>query len=82
VDRLIIGLPLLPSGKEGAQAQHVRGIAETLEKSGIAVTLLDERYSSPRTKSADPDAAAALNLLQTITSSHLTSPPEKGERVG
>jgi len=63
IDRLIVGLPLLPSGEEGAQAQLVLSIVEQMKARGWPVTLKDERYTTPRTKSADPDAIAALNLL-------------------
>jgi len=63
IDRLIVGFPLLPSGQEGAQSDFVRSVAEQLEERGWPVTLKDERYTTPRGKSADPDAIAALNLL-------------------
>lgn len=65
VDRLLVGLPLLPSGAEGSQATWTRTIVRILTDCGYAVSLLDERYSTPRGKAADPDALAALNLLQT-----------------
>ncbi|MDD4287748.1 MAG: Holliday junction resolvase RuvX [Candidatus Peribacteraceae bacterium] len=63
IDRLIVGLPLLPSGQEGAQASLVHSIADQMQALGWPVTLKDERYTTPRGKSADPDAIAALNLL-------------------
>ncbi|MDO8468612.1 MAG: Holliday junction resolvase RuvX [Candidatus Peribacter sp.] len=63
IDRLIVGLPLLPSGEEGSQARLVRSVFEQMVSRGWSVTLKDERYTTPRGKSADPDALAALNLL-------------------
>ncbi len=63
IDRLIVGLPLLPSGLEGAQSDFVHSIAVQLQARGWPVTLKDERYTTPRGKSGDPDAIAALNLL-------------------
>ena len=63
VDRVVVGLPLLPSGEEGEQARFVRAIALRLEKEGLAVSLLDERYSTDRPSGYDKDAAAACHLL-------------------
>jgi len=63
IDQCIVGLPLLPSGQEGSQAAFVRSIAEQMRLRGWAITFKDERYTTPRGKSADPDAIAALNLL-------------------
>lgn len=63
IDELIVGLPLLPSGAEGAQARLVRAVAQQMQSRGWRVTLKDERYTTPRGKTADPDAIAALNLL-------------------
>lgn len=63
IDQLIVGLPLLPSGEEGAQSTLVRSIAEQMQSRGWHVSFKDERYTTPRGKSADPDAIAALNLL-------------------
>lgn len=63
IDRLIVGLPLLPSGERGKQARLVEEVAERMQERGWTVTLKDERYTSPRGKTDDPDAIAALNLL-------------------
>lgn len=63
IDRLIVGLPLLPSGEEGSQTRLVRSIVEQMLARGWPVTFKDERYTTPRGKSADPDAIAALNLF-------------------
>lgn len=77
IDQLVIGLPLLPSGDEGEQAQYVRTTSEQLKPLGLPMTFLDERYSSPRPlstasssedrqarKEVDPDASAASQLAQ------------------
>ena len=76
INRLLVGLPLLPSGEEGTQATFVRSVADAFLKAGIAVTFVDERYSTPRSgtlggkigqkfpASLDPDAAAACSLLE------------------
>lgn len=62
---LVIGLPLLPSGAEGAQAKTVRETVRCLQlPRSIAVHFLDERYTTPRHDSRDPDGAAACSLLQ------------------
>lgn len=63
IDTLIVGLPLLPSGAEGAQARLVRSIADQMSARGWNVTLKDERYTTPRHTTGDPDAVAALQLL-------------------
>jgi putative Holliday junction resolvase len=47
VKRIIMGLPLLLSGKEGRMAKLVRDFKEKLEsKIGIEVILVDERFTS------------------------------------
>lgn len=65
---IVIGLPLLPQGKEGEQAAYVRGIAGSLSALvSIPVTLVDERYTTGRkTTASDPDARAACELLSTV----------------
>jgi putative Holliday junction resolvase len=65
---LIVGLPRLPQGEEGSQAEHVRGIVDLLKKTlSIPVTLVDERYSSLGSpKGSDPDAKAACDLLTVV----------------
>ncbi len=67
IDELVIGLPLLPQGAEGEQATYVRRIATVCETTfGIPVTLMDERYSTPATRTSDPDAAAACAMLTVV----------------
>jgi putative transcription antitermination factor YqgF len=72
IDRVIVGLPLLPSGSEGSQSDFVRGVAEILERNGLSCSFLDERYTTPRHGESNGDAAAACNLLQTAFERDLT----------
>lgn len=76
IDHVIIGLPLLPSGDEGAQSQISRATGALLSGKGIAVSFADERYTSPRTSqhkhaiseaNYDGDAAAACSILSQKT---------------
>jgi putative holliday junction resolvase len=60
---LILGLPLLPSGSEGEQAEFVRECARELEAKNMRVVFLDERYTTDRSAESDGDAKAALELL-------------------
>ena len=72
IDRVIVGLPLLPSGVEGSQAAESRKIGMALQTAGITVDYRDERYTTPApsqhknalpTQKIDGDAAAACALL-------------------
>lgn len=70
IDRVIVGLPLLPSGEEGAQAAVSRRVGERIAQSGVAMEYRDERYTTPNStadgpppSSFDGDAAAACKLL-------------------
>ena len=65
IGRLIVGLPLLLSGKEGSQAKFVRDVMGKLNSLPVTVSFIDERFSTPSGKTGDPDAYAAWNLLQT-----------------
>ncbi|NOS66747.1 MAG: Holliday junction resolvase RuvX [Candidatus Peribacteraceae bacterium] len=71
-DRIVIGLPLLPGGTEGSQAQHSRKIGLLIEGMGFPTEYCDERHTSPRpsqhknalpTQKIDGDATAACSLL-------------------
>lgn len=64
IDLLIIGLPLLLSGEEGAQSTFVRFIGNRLEEAEIPVEYLDERYTTQKSGENDGDAKAACGLLQ------------------
>ena len=64
VDRVIIGLPLLPSGEEGEQVEYVRSFLPFLE--GIPYELVDERYTTPKGQNGDGDSHAACQILSVI----------------
>jgi putative Holliday junction resolvase len=69
IGKVIIGLPRLPSGKEGEQAEYVRSVAEKIRAFGVDIQFIDERYTSPRrgtSISYDGDAAAACEILSSI----------------
>src|SRR3989339_297232 len=65
IDTILLGWPLLPSGKEGAQVKIVRKVQEALTQAGLRIEVLDERYTTPRSGkiASDPDSAAACALL-------------------
>ena len=63
IDHIVVGLPLLSSGKEGVQAQRVRALLPSLAFLNARVSTLDERYSTVRNSPQDPDAMAAWEIL-------------------
>lgn len=65
IDEIVIGLPLLPSGTEGSQVQYVRNCGEQLQRRGVTVVFMDERYTTSKNTAFDGDARAACELLQT-----------------
>lgn len=75
IDRVIVGLPLLPSGEEGAQTKISRTIGDAIGVKGVAVQYADERYTTAGGKAHkhtvsqsefDGDAAAACELLNAL----------------
>jgi putative Holliday junction resolvase len=76
----VIGLPLDGNGDETPRSTEVRGVAAELAKrTGLAVEMVDERYStaaakraihemggSSRDRKADVDALAATIILQQV----------------
>lgn len=64
-DRIVLGLPLLPSGAEGEQAAYVRSVAHALSPLGLPIAFLDERYTTDKGAS-DGDAKAACEILLTF----------------
>lgn len=64
IDMLIVGLPLLPSGEHGKQADLVEEFAALLREKDIPFQFLDERYTTPSNPDIDPNAAAACDILQ------------------
>ncbi len=64
VTHIVLGYPLLLSGKAGAQCTEVDAVAHLLRQSGLYVDLCDERYTTPQDERLNPDASAALTVLQ------------------
>ena len=60
---VVLGMPLLLSGKEGKQAQYVKNIGEILRKNGVKVIYVDERYTTPKMIGIDKNSASACNIL-------------------
>lgn len=81
IEKLIIGMPLLPSGEEGSQVTFVKGIAAKLSALQLPIVFIDERHTTPTHRhpkkshhgppasAFDGDAAAAVALLQTYLES-------------
>jgi len=74
IEKIIIGLPKLPSGEEGEQASKVRLAAKQLEALSLPMVFVDERYTSQGTGSRldkrsvitgpiDDNAVAATHIL-------------------
>ena len=69
ITHIIFGLPLLPSGDEGHQAEIVRSVVSKMPiPSHISHIFIDERYTTPRGPHKDPDAAAACEILTVFLS--------------
>lgn len=62
INHIVVGLPLLSSGKEGMQARRIRALLPSLAHRGVRVATLDERHSTAHS-SSDPDAEAACMIL-------------------
>jgi putative Holliday junction resolvase len=92
---IVVGLPLLLSGGEGAAAEEARAFARQLaERSGLPVRLVDERLStveasrslrdagrSARTSRAVVDQAAAVVVLQAALDAERSSGSPPGVPV-
>ena len=73
---LVVGLPLLPGGTEGSQAELTRRSVEPLREKGVEVHFVDERYTTQRSREVGPrkasknpppedlNAAAACQILE------------------
>jgi putative Holliday junction resolvase len=82
VDRVVVGLPVGLSGREGPQAQEARAFAERLEALlAVPVETYDERYTTrlaQRTEGRAPeDSRAAAHLLTSYLRAR-----EQGPRAG
>ena len=72
VKRIIVGLPLTPSGREGQRARQVRDFVERLREflPGMEIILWDERYTTQEAlrrvgrRREDLDAVAAQIILE------------------
>lgn len=77
-ERVVVGLPRLTDGSESRQADKVRAFASALERSGLAVTFEDERFTTrlaaqelrrsglnktKRREKGRQDEAAAVHIL-------------------
>jgi putative Holliday junction resolvase len=63
IDEVVLGLPLLLSGEEGSQANIVIKFNERLQDKGISSSMIDERYTTPKSNELDKDAASACKIL-------------------
>ncbi len=63
IEEIVVGLPLLPSGELGSQAQWVQTIVQALQKGKTPVSVVDERYTTGTSSEIDQDAAAACKIL-------------------
>ncbi|MDQ7039273.1 MAG: Holliday junction resolvase RuvX [Aquificota bacterium] len=77
VERVIVGLPLTPSGREGRRAEEVRRFVDRLRETlpGVDIQLWDERYTTeealrrlsglpPKKRKELKDEIAALVILE------------------
>lgn len=65
IEALVVGLPLLPGGGEGAQSTLVReAVNELTQRTGLPVTFIDERYTTVNTPQTDKDAKSACEILE------------------
>lgn len=59
VDEIIVGLPITEAGEEGEGARRARSLATELEATtGLAVTTVDERYTSRMAETMMAEAGA------------------------
>lgn len=82
-DRVLVGLPLLESGEEGAQAAAARAFAGRLRaRVQLPVELHDERYTTRQAResarhgaSSDVDSLAAAHLLEAFLNTNKSEEP-------
>lgn len=59
VDEIIVGLPVTEAGEEGEPARRARNLAAQLEaRTGLAVTTVDERYTTRMAEKMMAEAGA------------------------
>ena len=92
VTRVVVGLPLLPSGDEGDVATRARDFGDRLAAHGLEVDYWDERLTSwqartdlgaagrrPQRASGEIDSAAARVILQDYLDARRNQPTSPGE---
>ncbi len=82
---VVLGLPLLPSGERGKQAELIDALATQL-RGTVEVALFDERYTTNRRGPVDPDAASACEILRTYLASEQSkaaakTPPKRSKKT-
>ena len=66
IDTLIVGLPLLPSGEKGSQANLVEAFFTEYPSTDLpTVHYVDERFTTTKDPHVDDNALAACTILQT-----------------
>lgn len=65
IDEVIVGYPLLLSGKPGSQVSFVERYIKKFKDLGIKCSSIDERYTSPKTHPEWSHAFAACAILDT-----------------
>lgn len=84
VERIVLGLPLLPEGGEGERAEKTREFKTMLEKrTGLDVILVDERFTTdasneelremgvkPQDRKAVIDQLSAVHILDQYLNDH------------
>lgn len=86
---IVVGLPLLRSGEEGAQAAAARAFAGRVRAAtGVPVELHDERFTTRMAQasiaagaSSDEDSLAAAHLLESFLAARLGSAEDGGGRI-
>lgn len=76
---VVLGLPLLPSGDRGKQAESIDALATAL-RGTVEVALFDERYTTNHRAPVDPDAASACEILRTYLASEHSKASTKRPR--
>lgn len=65
ISKVVFGLPLLPSGKEGSQAEVVRTFTEGFPfPEGVTHSFIDERYTNNPDAENEDHAGAACAILE------------------
>ncbi len=69
ISELVIGLPRLLDGSEGAQSRSVREAAQSIATMfSLPITFMDERYSSMNATKESADSKAACSIVEVVVS--------------